>query len=287
MKRFSKSKCVCSISPQVIPAYYLSLGECAEIETKSPMEEVYKYYLKKKEILGEVANWSTGPIYIKQIKPGDILAVKILDIKVEGPGVISLENTIKILEVNGDKLTFGENLSLPINPMIGVVAIAPKQGELSCHLAGDCGGNMDIKDIGIGAIICLPVAVPGALLVLGDVHATQGDGEIGGQGAEINAKVLIRIGKDDKSLSRRPYIYKDGYIMTVGWGKNVEEAIKLAVKDMINIIVNYLKIAPREAEKLIGLVGDVKIGQVVTPIKTVRVTMSMDIFQGRITPPEV
>ena len=40
------------------------------------------------------------------------------------------------------------------------------------------GGNMDIRDLGPGARLWLPVHVPGALLSVGDLHFAQGDGEV-------------------------------------------------------------------------------------------------------------
>jgi formamidase len=40
------------------------------------------------------------------------------------------------------------------------------------------GGNVDIKDLGAGSRVYLPVYVPGGLFSIGDLHFAQGDGEI-------------------------------------------------------------------------------------------------------------
>ena len=47
-----------------------------------------------------------------------------------------------------------------------------------------CGGNIDCRELVAGATLYLPVTVPGALLYLGDGHAAQGDGEVGGTAIE-------------------------------------------------------------------------------------------------------
>ncbi len=40
------------------------------------------------------------------------------------------------------------------------------------------GGNVDIKDLGVGSRVYMPVFVPGGLFSIGDLHFAQGDGEI-------------------------------------------------------------------------------------------------------------
>ena len=45
-------------------------------------------------------------------------------------------------------------------------------------------GNLDCKELVAGSTLYLPVAVPGALVSVGDGHAAQGDGEAGGTAIE-------------------------------------------------------------------------------------------------------
>ncbi len=60
------------------------------------------------------------------------------------------------------------------------------------HLVHRYGGNFDVQEITTGATVHLPVAVEGALLHIGDMHAIQGDGEICGAGG-IEASGLVRV----------------------------------------------------------------------------------------------
>eukprot|EP00957_Ditylum_brightwellii_P017653 1329914-Ditylum_brightwellii.AAC.1 len=77
-------------------------------------------------------------------------------------------------------------ISFPSCPMLGVIGVAPSgDAPISTMPAGTHGGNLDNKANGIGSTIYLPISHPGALLSIGDMHASQGDGEISGTGVEI------------------------------------------------------------------------------------------------------
>ena len=56
------------------------------------------------------------------------------------------------------------------------------------------GGNMDVRDLGPGATLLLPVHVPGGLLSAGDLHFAQGDGEVSQYAIETSGAVRIRVG---------------------------------------------------------------------------------------------
>ena len=64
---------------------------------------------------------------------------------------------------------------------------------------------MDCRKIGEGSVLYLPVAVPGALLSMGDVHGMQGDGEITGCAMEcqgiIEATVRVIPGEESTYLN--------------------------------------------------------------------------------------
>ena len=86
--------------------------------------------------------------------------------------------------------------------MIGVIGVAPNEGEISCGTPGDHGGNMDTTLIAEGATLYFPVFHKGALFSLGDVHAAMGDGEVCVSGIEIPAKVTVTLEViKDQSLS--------------------------------------------------------------------------------------
>ncbi|NLT58953.1 MAG: acetamidase [Clostridiales bacterium] len=149
------------------------------------------------------ANPAAGPVYIEGALPGDLLAVDILDIAVadrgfacaitnKGPIADLTEARTKIIPIEDGYARFND-LCWPIRPMVGVIGTAPAEGSIACGFCGDHGGNMDNRLIQKGVRVYLPVRVEGALLQLGDLHASMGDGEVSGTGIEIAGEVLARV----------------------------------------------------------------------------------------------
>jgi formamidase len=64
------------------------------------------------------------------------------------------------------------------------------------------GGNVDIRDLGPGARLWLPVHVPGALLSVGDLHFAQGDGEVCIAAIETGGTATFRVGVRRASEAR-------------------------------------------------------------------------------------
>jgi len=56
----------------------------------------------------------------------------------------------------------------------------------------ETGGNLDIRQLVAGSRLWLPVAVPGALFSIGDLHFAQGDGEVCGTAIEVAGAVTVR-----------------------------------------------------------------------------------------------
>lgn len=80
-----------------------------------------------------------------------------------------------------------KNIEIPVRPHFGVIAVAPDhEGLVDSVPPSAFGGNIDNWRAGPGASVFLPVAVPGALLSIGDPHASQGDGEACGTAIECS-----------------------------------------------------------------------------------------------------
>ena len=77
--------------------------------------------------------------------------------------------------------------------MIGVIGTAPDGEDVIDGFVGAHGGNLDNKLITKGTRMYFPVRVPGALLQMGDVHATMGDAELCGTGIEIAAEITVKV----------------------------------------------------------------------------------------------
>src|SRR5882724_4681549 len=78
-------------------------------------------------------------------------------------------------------------LRVPVRPHFGVMGLAPKEADdVNSVPPSYTGGNIDNWRIGKGASVYYPVAVPGALLSVGDPHASQGDSELCGTAIECS-----------------------------------------------------------------------------------------------------
>lgn len=149
------------------------------------------------------ANPTAGPLYVEGAEPGDTLVVDILDIAVTGDGVSCTfkdegcladvsEVRTRIIPIKNGYAQF-KDLSWEIDPMIGVIGTCPVDKDISCGYSGKYGGNMDSKLIRKGTRVYLPVYTDGALLQMGDVHATMGDGESCGTGIEVPAEIIVKV----------------------------------------------------------------------------------------------
>ncbi|MCI3206693.1 MULTISPECIES: acetamidase/formamidase family protein [Pandoraea] len=86
------------------------------------------------------------------------------------------------------------NVEIPLRPHFGVLAVAPAQdGLIDSIPPSSYAGNLDNWRVTRGASVFLKVAVPGALLSIGDPHASQGDAELGGTAIECSLTGNIQL----------------------------------------------------------------------------------------------
>ena len=217
-------------------------------------------------------NPATGPLYINGAEPGDALAVDILNIDVADHGVtvISEEcgplwptssNRTRILKVDENGYTAYKDVKIKIDTMIGVIGTAPDGDDIPTGWCFDCGGNMDSKIIRKGATLWLPVRVPGALLSMGDLHATMGDGEVVGTGLEIDGEVLVRVRllKNFK-LNWTVTETKDEWYVNTN-APTCDEAISLGYKEMQRLIAQAYDWDLSDASMYMTLCGNLSANQ--------------------------
>jgi acetamidase/formamidase/AraC-like DNA-binding protein len=87
-----------------------------------------------------------------------------------------------------------DGIRIPLRPHFGVIAVAPREVDFVDSIPPSYfGGNLDNWRLGKGSTIYLPVSVPGALLSVGDPHAAQGDGELGGTAIECSMTGVFQL----------------------------------------------------------------------------------------------
>lgn len=222
-----------------------------------------------------VANPAAGPVYIDGAEPGDVLVVDILDINVADYGVIctvpecgplcdDMEDRTKVVWIKDGVADFN-GVKFQINPMIGVIGTAPDGEPVGDGFPGNHGGNMDSKVITKGARVYFPVRVPGALLQMGDIHATMGDGELCGTGIEIKGEILVKTSIIKKFELNWPVTETATHWYVNACAHEYPDALKLASKELQRLICNAYGWDKTDAYLYMSVQSNVEINQACKP----------------------
>lgn len=266
------------------PKLTVNAGDKVSIATKDCFSNLVDEDNSLEALDWNQINPATGPIYIKGAQKGDILKVTIHSIDIAdhgvcavGPGfgLVPIEKmTQKIIPIQDQRAIFSESIHLPLNPMIGVIGVAPEGDAISTGIPDAHGGNMDTKLIKEGAILYFPIFTEGALFALGDLHAAMGDGEIGGAGLEIAGNVTVTFdlikADDSKSPIAHPIIETADHFAFIVSRKTIDEAIIDATNIGVNYLKNQLHISIEDAAMLGSLACQAEICQLVDPQLTAR-----------------
>lgn len=228
-------------------------------------------------------NPATGPLFVEGATPGGALKVEILSIKTRPWGAMGTyfgkgafrkytgEYEMRALAFDGDTVTLAGH-RLRLEPMVGVIGVAPVGEAVPTITPGPHGGNMDCSRIVAGAAVYFPVACEGALLVMGDLHALMGDGEVFGYGLEVSGEVTVRVSAVPKMTLAQPLLFEGGRAMVIASAKTLDEAADLAVQTLYELLLSR-GVDRVEAGLLLSLKCDVAVCQIVDPLVTVRAMM--------------
>ncbi|WP_232697642.1 acetamidase/formamidase family protein [Brevibacillus daliensis] len=291
MHRVSNKHLIYAMSPKNEPVLTVEAGSVVTFETCDCFED----QIQSADVVFNELDWNrvnpaTGPVFVEGAEPGDILAVEIQKIKigtqavmVTGPnlgvlGSVLTENIVKVIPVTDNHVQL-DSFSIPLNPMIGVIGTAPKEGSISCGTPDMHGGNMDCKQMREGTTLLLPVNVPGALFALGDLHAAMADGEASVCGAEIAGEVTVKLTVIKGKKWPLPMAVNQEHVMTIVSHKELDVAADQAVIHMVNFLHDEYHVPKADAISLISLAGDVRICQIVDPLKTARVELPIQYLE--------
>ena len=240
----------------------------------------------------------TGPIFVKGADPGDVLEIRIkklvpanCGVNYHLPGRTNLgglpedfpEGQFKTLKLDLKKMktTFAPGIEIRLKPFFGVMGVAPKPGEKRPAAVPDYfGGNMDNKELVAGTTLYLPVNVPGGLFSAGDAHAVQGDGEVNVTAIETAMKeaVLQFVVRKDMKLER-PMAETRTHWIAMGFHKDLNEAVKIALRDAIQFVSKTKGLSRDDAYALSSLAVDLRVTQIVDGNKGVHAMIPKTIFK--------
>ncbi|MCC6240807.1 MAG: acetamidase/formamidase family protein [Phycisphaerales bacterium] len=158
-------------------------------------------------------------------------------------------------------------ISVPLAPFVGCIGVCPPWGQsISTLFCGIHGGNMDIPLIRPGTAIELPVFHDGALLMMGDIHAAQGHGEIIGGGIETSGKIDCTINLNRARPIPTPRLTDDCKIHAIGISGDLRDAIRQAYAHLLDWLVEEYHFNRWDGYNLISQAGTITTGGLGGPV---------------------
>ncbi len=237
----------------------------------------------------------TGPVYVEEAEPGDVLKVTLHEITLRdwgwtailpGFGFLADKFTEPYFQAfkmkEGDThVNFTDKIKVPLRPFPGVMGVAPDTDEMLNTIPPRAnGGNMDDPNMVEGTTVYFPVFVKGALFSIGDAHATQGMGEVCGTAIEAPMRIVyeIEVLKGGRAIKEPEYETDDYYAVTA-FGTTIDIAAKKAVDYMVQYLQAEHDLSQSQAYALCSLAGDLKIAEVVdVPNMLVSMHMSKEVL---------
>lgn len=286
MKTISKETFVLAMSPEHKQVERTESGSTVVFESY----DCFSNKITSEDITFSIVGWdnvnpASGPLFVEGAEVGDTLKVEIIDIEIADQGVMATlpgagafastikEEASKIIPIKDGKAIFNDKLHIPVNPMIGVIGTAPKEGEVPTGTPGDHGANMDCKKVTKGSTVYLPVNIPGGMLSIGDAHAVMGDGELVVCGLEIPSKTTVKVTVLKGQEYPLPFLVDNDHVMTIASAETLDAASIRAAENMQQFLMEQLGMDPVEAGMFLSVGADLKVCQIVNPLKTARVEL--------------
>jgi acetamidase/formamidase len=245
-------------------------------------------------------NPQTGPFFVEGAEPGDTLVIRIEKLEpardyavsssFPGFGALNGTNRTAVLQPDlPETVWFYEvdrakgvartrsrdgrlTWEVPLAPFLGCLGVSPAHGEArSTIVPDDYGGNMDCPEVRAGNTVYLGVRVPGALLSFGDGHYAQGDGEIIGTAIEGAMNVELTVDLVKNRETPWPRIENSEWMMSVGAARPLEDAARIAFKDMVRWVQEKTGLGEMDAYQFVSQNAKAPVVQIVDPEYTVLV----------------
>lgn len=244
-------------------------------------------------------NPQTGPFFIEGAEPGDTVVIHINKLEparahgissfFPGFGALNgtnrtailgagLPETVWFYDVDRAKGTARtksidgkSSWEVPLAPFLGCLGVSPGLEVRSTIVPDFFGGNMDCPEVRPGNTVYLGVNVPGALVSFGDGHYAQGDGEIIGTAIEGAMNVDVTVDLIKGRATPWPRIENAEWMMVVGAGRPLEDAARVAFKEMVRWVSDVSGLSEMDAYQFVSQNAKAPIVEMVDPEYTVMV----------------
>jgi acetamidase/formamidase len=260
-------------------------------QIEQPLRDIFKEVKDK----GPGVHILTGPVYIEGAEPGDVLELRIQKIQLAipyalnafAPGRGFLPDDFpyartKVIPLDKERMVahFADGIDVPMHPFFGSMGVAPPlvTGRVSSNPPWMHAGNLDNKELVAGTTLFIPIQARGALFMVGDGHAGQGDGEVDVTAMETSLigtfQFIVR--KDMHLLW--PRAETPTHYITMGINSDLTEAAKMAVREMIDFLMKEKHLSREDAYMLASIAADLHITEVVDGNDGVHMMISKSIF---------
>ena len=260
----------------------------------------------------------TGPVAVAGAEAGDMLEVEVVELSARAPfgvnttgpasGVLGADypgwrpgdppldipagarHVLRTSSVNGRQVVlFSDSIHIPFAPFMGIMAVAPRNpvvgqpgvtmaGIQSSTPPGPYGGNMDLKDLGIGSKLYLPVFQPGALFYVGDPHGAQGNGEVSGNALEQSLTGVFRFVLYKGKAISTPRAETATHYILMGIDLDLDRAMRMAVTETVKFLVEEKGLTPAKAFSLASLAVDFQVAEAVDLAQLVSARIPKNVF---------
>jgi acetamidase/formamidase len=296
------------IDPRTKPVHSIASGDTVILDTWSMWGNAGGPELDLEQALalrercrleGRGPHSLTGPVQVETALPGDMLKVEIQRLEVADHGLnmifpgsrsrgllndIFVDAELRHFRLDRRNMTtgFGEGITIPLRPFLGIMGVLPPLSEppQSSAIPGNFGGNIDCSDLVVGTVLYLPVFVEGAGFFAGDAHAVQGAGEVVQTALETTMTAAqLRLSVLKGRTVKRPWAETPDHLITMGLDEDLREAARQAVLDMVDLLIVTHGMAASDAYVLCSLQADLLITQLVNGVNGVHARMPKAIFR--------
>ena len=261
-------------------------------QVQQNLRDIYKEVTNK----GPGGHILNGPVFIEGAEPGDTLEVRIQKIDLgiayayngfsPGRGFLPEDfpyARMRIIPLDRERMVakFAPNVEIPLHPFFGSMGVAPPEvsGRINSAPPWIHGGNMDNKELVAATTVFLPVHARGALFFIGDGHAGQGNGEVDITALETSLTGTLQFIVHKGAKIKWPRAETPTHYISMGFHEDLNEATKMAVREMIDFLVNEKHLSRDDAYMLTSVAGDVDITELVDGNKGVHVMMPKSVFK--------
>lgn len=292
MFKISKQFVTDNCSPHNPPVARCHTGETVVFETRDCYDDRLHGDGSVFEPEKALENPATGPLFVEEAMPGDVLKVHIDKITINPTGLMRASisagafndlveyRKVRQFDTTGEYIQFTDKLKFKIDTMIGVIGTAPKDDTVMTHTPGAHGGNMDCNKIVEGSTLYLPVNVPGALLSMGDLHALMGDGEVMICGLETGGEVTVTVEVVKNFPMPTPALRCRGQFYSIQSANTLDQASRKASRAMLKFLQQVTPMDVYDCAMLLSLKGNLSVCQIVDPQLTVRMGIEESILDA-------